>query len=125
MLEAWNDVVGYEGIYKVSITGKVKSLHGKEKYLSQSISKGYKVVALSKNGKAKMMKVHRLVAMAFIPNPMNKPHVNHIDSNRANAHVYNLEWCTPRENSQHALKYNKKSEDVFEHCEIIGGIRFY
>lgn len=115
-LEEWKDIEGYEGIYQVSNYGNVKSLARqrrnskgiymqKEKLLSlTNTSTGYKKVELVKNGKKKGYKVHRLVAMAFIDNPENKPEVNHIDGNKINNHVDNLEWVTSSENSIHAYK---------------------
>lgn len=75
---------------------------GKWKIFKQSNSHGYKVVSLHVNGKLNIFRVHRLVAAAFIPNPENKPYINHIDGNRANNCVDNLEWCTQKENMYHA-----------------------
>ena len=115
-LEEWKDIEEYEGMYQVSNYGNVKSLARqrrnskgvymqKEKLLSlTNTSTGYKKVELVKNGKKKSYKVHRLVAMAFIDNPENKPQVNHIDGNKTNNHVDNLEWVTSSENSIHAYK---------------------
>lgn len=96
-------VVGYEGLYTVSKYGAVYSLKTK-KYLTQySIdSRGYQAVGLYKDSKSKTGKVHRLVAQAFIPNPDNKPHVNHIDGNKLNNYASNLEWVTHQENTSHA-----------------------
>ena len=111
-------------MYQVSNYGNIKSLARqrrnskgiymqKEKLLSlTNTSTGYKKVELVKNGKKKSYKVHRLVAMAFIDNPENKPQVNHIDGNKINNHVDNLEWVTSSENCIHAyntgLNPNKK-----------------
>jgi len=66
--------------------------------------KGYPIVYLRKNGKSHVLTVHRLVATAFIPNPDNKPQVNHIDGNKTNNYVDNLEWCTNSENMDHAIR---------------------
>jgi hypothetical protein len=115
VLETWRDVVGYEGYYQVSNTGKVKSIsrniwNGKGyikssgKLLKQGTNqKGYPIVYLSKNSKSKTITVHRLVAKAFIENPSDKPQVNHIDGNKKNNNVSNLEWCSNQENQLHAV----------------------
>lgn len=68
---------------------------------------GYKTVRLKINKRSTLLRVHRLVAAAFIPNPQNKPYVNHIDYNPSNNHVSNLEWCTQKENIQHSLKLGR------------------
>lgn len=107
MKEIWKDVEGYEGLYQVSNFGKVKSLNynhtGKEKLLSQTLQAGYFHTIFFKNGKSKTPSIHRLVAVAFIPNPQNLPCVNHIDGNKFNNCVDNLEWCTVKENTYHAV----------------------
>lgn len=104
MEEIWKDISGYEGIYQVSSLGRVRSLDriGRQgRFLHGQILRGYvgrqgyRYVTL-KDGKAreKTMKVHRLVATAFIKNPNNFPQINHKDENKTNNHVDNLEWCT-------------------------------
>lgn len=108
MVEEWKDIKDYEGLYQISNTGKVKSLYrDTEKILIGDVirsGKGYLSVGLTKNKKVKSFLTHRLVAQAFIPNPENKPEVNHIDGNTLNNNVSNLEWCTHRENINHAWK---------------------
>ena len=101
--EIWADIVGYEGHYQISTFGRVKSFYrGKQRILAPFIDKdGYFQIAL---GRGKKFKIHRLVATAFIPNPDDKPQINHIDGNKMNNHVNNLEWCTNRENQNHALQ---------------------
>ena len=90
--------------YTIDEQGNVFSLR-KNKYLKQTINKyGYCKVTLQKNKYKKMFSVHRLVAEAFIPNPNNYPCVNHIDSDRTNNNIDNLEWCTHKQNTQWALK---------------------
>lgn len=99
---------GYEGLYKINKQGDVyimKKLRAKEGIKKPSIDKdGYKQVNLSKNGKCTTYKVHRLVALTFIPNPNNYPVINHIDGNKQNNKVDNLEWCTRSENDLHAFR---------------------
>ena len=108
MKEIWKDVQGYEGLYKVSNLGNVYSYKSKKilkKYFPVFSlgATGYNLVGLYKNGKQKMFGVHRLVAQAFIDNPLNLPIVNHKDGNKRNNAVSNLEWCTQKENVAHAI----------------------
>lgn len=113
MKEIWKDIVGYENLYEVSNLGRVKSKeklawngHHYRKLPSKfrSLRNGeYLDVNLCKYGKVKRLKVHRLVAEAFIPNTENKETVNHIDGNKYNNRVDNLEWNTWSENTRHAI----------------------
>lgn len=119
-LEEWRAVSGYQGYYEVSNYGRVRSLPrcsidklgrihcqlGNILHQYNSRSKNWKQVVLRFDGKYKNMQVHRLVAEAFIPNPENKPQVNHIDGNPENNCISNLEWVTPKENTQHAINHN-------------------
>lgn len=115
--EVWKDVVGYEGFYKVSNLGRVKSLDryvghpqkGEKGRLCKSVvlkqkedKDGYKKVNLKKKQKGNTQSVHRLVAQAFIENPLNKPQVNHINGVKSYNVLKNLEWATSSENRQHA-----------------------
>ena len=109
MLEIWKDIVGYENLYQISNFGNVLSLNYANKHFPKILKTnrhkdGYQLVGLSKNGSKKFFTVHKLVAQAFIPNPQNKEQINHIDGNKANNHVDNLEWVTPKENVIHAFK---------------------
>ena len=118
LFEEWRDIKDYEGFYQVSNFGRVKSLdryierNGKPALLKGKIIKqaytgrgrDYLFVGLSKNGKVKLVNVHRLVAEAFIPNPDNLPQVNHKDENKSNNCVDNLEWCSALYN----LTYNDR-----------------
>ena len=106
MTELWRDVQGYEGLYEVSNLGDVRSLPRattRGKLLSPVNSgKGYLQVTLYRNGKSKRLLVHRLVAQAFVPNPLNLSSVNHKDEHKNNNRSDNLEWCT----IQYNLSYN-------------------
>ena len=99
MSEKWLPVVGYEGLYEVSNKGNVRSLFRYKKQLKPSKgSNGYLSVELFKNKQGKRISIHRIVAIAFIPNPDNLPIVNHKDENKHNNCVENLEWVTSQEN---------------------------
>ena len=106
--EIWRWIQGYENLYQISNYGRVKSFPrngtGKEvKILRPGFNKfGYLIVTLSKNNKPSYPRIHRLVAKTFIPNPENKPEVNHKDGNKFNNYYENLEWVTSSENNRHA-----------------------
>lgn len=109
ILDTFVDIIGYEGIYKINKNGDVLSLPSKNRYTYEyktqcDDGKGYARVSLWKDGKGKHFFVHRLVAIAFIPNTHNKPHINHIDGVKTNNNVENLEWCTPMENVHHSIE---------------------
>lgn len=111
MEEIWKPVVGYENLYSISNFGRVKSLNfdgsKQEKIMSPYMVHGYKRIRIFKNKKARSVGVHRLVAEAFIPNPDNKPFVNHKDGNKSNNITSNLEWVTQSENTIHAFEVLK------------------
>jgi hypothetical protein len=118
--EIWKPIEGlkdgfYDGFYEVSNLGRIKMLprvlnctNGqrltKEKIVTGSNSHGYRTIVFKKNRIKYQIDIHVLVARAFIPNPNGYPQVNHIDANRANNEVSNLEWCTQKMNSRHALE---------------------
>jgi len=117
VMEIWKDISGYERFYQISNLGNVKSvtrmtssssIRGGNRFVVgkklKTIvdTKGYMKVTLSKYSKTEQHLIHRLIALAFIPNPENKCCVNHIDGNKLNNNIDNLEWCTAKENIQHA-----------------------
>lgn len=103
-MEIWKDVKGYEGYYLVSDLGNVKRLHSKNNLKAINNGYNYLSVSLSINGNVKRFYIHRLVAMSFIENKENKEEVNHIDGNRKNNKLSNLEWVTRSENHYHRYK---------------------
>ena len=118
----WKDIVGYEGFYMVSTYGQVKSLSRKvmknneveqtikEKILKPILKDGYLRVVLYKDDGLKRFYLHVLVANHFISNPKDKPEVNHIDLNRENCRVDNLEYNTRSENVTHMWKHGTRRE---------------
>jgi hypothetical protein len=115
--EIWKDIKGFEGLYQVSNLGRFKSLarpstdnkKRKTKYMGtdrilnyKALKDGYQRVNLVKDSKVHYLRAHRLISEAFIPNPENKPHINHINGVRDDNRLENLEWVTHQENAQHA-----------------------
>ncbi len=107
--EIWKDIIGYEGLYQISNKGRVKSVKLNSIRKSHLSDRGYQIITLRNKNHTKSVRIHRLVAIHFIPNPDNKEQVNHIDFDPLNNIVENLEWVTNRENSCHSLQRNKKS----------------
>lgn len=132
------DIPMYEGLYKITENGQVKSLdrynidkNGKRKfypgrvlkpYIDKKSNTNYARVTLSKDGKAKTWFVHRLVGITFIGNPYNKPFINHIDNNGLNNHYTNLEWCTHSENMIHAQKQGRLFKTQSKAGKVAGSI---
>lgn len=114
--EEWRDIPGYEGLYQASSFGRIRSVphqikankDGGTRYTCASIKKsaqgwhGYMWVSLCKDGKSKTHSIHKLVATTFIKNPDNLPAINHIDAEKTNNHIANLEWVSVKENQLHA-----------------------
>ncbi|WP_461206908.1 NUMOD4 domain-containing protein [Clostridium sp. DL1XJH146] len=123
--ETWKDIEGYKGFYQVSNLGNIRSLdrriiysdgrvfNYKGKILRKTLNRGYEYVKISKNSIVKTLKVHRLVALAFIPNPLNLEQVNHKDEIKTNNGVNNLEWCTAKYNVNYGTgtERTKKNTD--------------
>ena len=112
--EEWKDIPGYEGIYEASSFGRIKSkervvgnYYCRERILMQKIKQNYLYVNLSKEGNSKTIRVHRLIAMAFLPNPYNFPEVNHKDENPMNNTLENLEWCSQSYNLQYGTRIER------------------
>lgn len=121
VIEEWRPIPGYEGYYEVSNMGRVKSLnrytqsrwgtpifHKSQMMKCRVASNGYRHVKLTKEGRCKEPLVHRLVAEAFLTNPLNLPQVNHKDGNKSNDVVSNLEWCSQSENQLHSRRVLKR-----------------
>lgn len=117
-IEEWRPVVGFEQYYEVSSYARVRSkdrvisIRGKKPYLLKGIlmrlpisSKGYYRVSLEVGNVKRKFNVHRLLMTAFVPNPQNLPYINHIDGNKLNNSLDNLEWCSPSYNAKHAFAH--------------------
>lgn len=107
MREEWRSVIGYEGLYEVSNLGRIRRV----KIMEPSKKKhGYMQISLvDRNGVRKSLRLHRIVAEAFIPNPENKPQVNHKDENPINNRAKNLEWATAEENTNYGSRNARAS----------------
>jgi hypothetical protein len=113
-METWKDIKGYEGIYQISNLGRVKrisnihwcNLKYRDNYYLKPLDngKGYLRIKLTVNNKSRRVMLHRLIAEVFIENPNNYPFVNHIDGNKKNNNINNLEWCTQSQNCLHSVK---------------------
>ena len=111
-LENFVDIHGYEGLYKVNNRGEILSVRSWKLLKAGRNSHGYMTVSLTKNGKSKTYKVHRLVAIAFIPNPNNYPYINHKDEDKTNNNVENLEWCSHKYNLNYGTAIERRSEAI-------------
>ena len=115
MEEIWSPIDGYAGKYEVSSFGRINSILAFKNFTRESFSfgsvepHGYRIITLTSNGAKRTFYVHRLVALAFIPNPNNLPCINHIDENKGNNHIENLEWCTYKYNSNYGTCRERSS----------------
>lgn len=109
MKEIWKDIKEYESIYQVSNLGRVKRVKTNRVLKAFKNTQGYLLVHLYKNNDSSNHRIHRLLAQAFIPKPENKPEVNHIDEDKTNNIVSNLEWVTSRENINHGTRNERSS----------------
>jgi len=119
LTEKWEDIKGYEGLYQISNTGRVKSQYTPGgRMIKQKLNKGYSYINLFKDGRSKTFQVHRLVAITFIENPDNKPEVNHLDEDKLNNCASNLGWSTSKENANWGTRNARISEYVKAHPPV-------
>lgn len=125
--EIWKPVVGYEGLYEVSNLGRIKSLlRNNLRILKGSFDKdGYLSVILCKNRSHKRVKVHRVVADAFIPNPNGYPMINHKDEVKSNNNLDNLEWCTAKYNSNYGTHKEQIRNYAMYHGKKLRKVKQY
>ena len=126
--EIWKDVLGFEGLYRVSNKGNIFSVERRDS-LGRKIGgriirprydkDGYLIINLYKDGKSKTKKVHRLVTEAFIPNPKKLPEVNHRDEIKANNELSNLEWCDTRYNSNYGTKNERIAQKLSKKVKAV------
>lgn len=118
-MEIWKDIEGYEDLYEVSDEGRIRNKNTGRILKPNKTHKGYLQVKLCKDGGKVGYSIHRLVAKAFIPNPDNYPQVNHIDEDKTNNNVNNLEWCTNQYNVVHSIhKLSKKVGQYFPNGKL-------
>ena len=108
MEEIWKDIEGYEGLYEVSSYGRVRNLVSGKFIKPSQKNDGYCRVCLYKNGGGKCINIHRLVAQAFIPNPDNLPEINHLDEDKTNNRVDNLEFCNHKYNCNYGTLQQRR-----------------
>ena len=110
MIEIWKDVKDYEGLYQVSNLGRVKRVKTGRVLKPSKHTEGYSMISLYKNSIKSTKKIHRLVAQAFISNTDSKSQVNHIDEDKTNNRVNNLEWVTSKENNNHGTRTERMAK---------------
>ena len=104
LVEEWKDILDYEGLYKISNWGRVWSCRQNKILTLHRCQSDYVFIGLHKDGKVKTFRIHRLVAQHFIPNPDNLPEVNHIDEDKDNNRIDNLEWCDHKTNCNYGTR---------------------
>lgn len=125
MEEIWKDIPGYEGLYQAGSEGNIRSIknnrfYGRILHTYDDCTRGYLKLTMYNDKGKNSEKVHRVIAYAFIPNPENKPHINHKNGNRTDNRASNLQWCTNAENAKHGFVVNGrinpwKNKFGFEH----------
>lgn len=103
-MEIFKEIQGFEGLYEISNLGNIKNVIKNKLLKFGKHNQGYLQVSLSKNNKKTTFKIHRLIAIYFIDNPNNYKIINHVDGNKLNNSIENLEWCTSKHNNEHAYK---------------------
>ena len=124
--EIWKDIVGYEGIYQINTKGEVRKIlkHGYKRMKDRPQRNGYRKIGLTKNGKQTTYQVHRLVALCFLPNSQGFPCVNHLDEDKTNNCVDNLEWCSHKYNVNYGTRISRMAETqkTAQKCKPVIGI---
>ena len=121
-IEIWRPLAKYGNTYAVSSMGRVKNLLTGNLVKTHTNDTGYVYAHIHYKGRWYTLRVHRLVATAFIPNPYNKKEVNHIDGNKTNNCISNLEWCTRMENQSHAIRMHKRNKQHKENSLYYGDL---
>lgn len=128
MKEIWRDIKDYEGMYQVSNLGRVRSLNRIDSigrkisgriFKPSYVGRGYLQIYFRIGGKRKAFRVHQLVAQAFIPNPDNKTQVNHLDEDKTNNNIENLEWTTAKENNNYGTHNQKVAKSLSKPIKVI------
>lgn len=120
MTEVWKDIGGYSGIYQVSSLGRVKNTETGKILKTHKDKKGYQCTDIKYKGKTKHYLIHRLIATAFIPNPDNKPYIDHINTIKDDNRIENLRWVTSQENNNNPLTRKHLSEAMKIYGSMLG-----